>query len=68
MEAHRISPEEARQRVEAGHYVLFVDARSPDAWAKADQKLPGAIRIPADEIADHLRELPRDATIITYCT
>ena len=26
------------------------------------------IRIPADEVAKHVGDLPRDRTIITYCT
>ena len=35
---------------------------------EADIKLPGAIRVPADEVEQHLRGIPRDRVVITYCT
>ena len=31
-------------------------------------KLPNAIRVPANELDQHLDELPKDRTLITYCT
>lgn len=68
MEAHRIYPEEVEQRLDAGLDVVLVDTRSPEDWARSNQIIPGAIRIPADEIADHLGDLPHAATIITYCS
>jgi rhodanese-related sulfurtransferase len=36
--------------------------------AKSESKLPGALRVPADELEVHLDEIPRDRTVITYCT
>ena len=32
------------------------------------EKLPGAVRVPADEVDKHLSEIPRDRAVITYCT
>jgi rhodanese-related sulfurtransferase len=29
--------------------------------------IPGATLIPAGEVLDHISELPRDKTIVTYC-
>ena len=46
----------------------FVDTRNPQAWGEADTKLPGAIRISANEVEQHLDEVPHDRTVITYCT
>jgi rhodanese-related sulfurtransferase len=68
MDAHRITPAEVKLRVERGERVLFVDVRNPKAWAASPFQLPGAVRIPLDEIANHLADLPRDRTIVTYCT
>jgi rhodanese-related sulfurtransferase len=68
MDAHRLRPEEVKQRQDLGHAVFFIDTRSPDAWEGSDRMVPGATRIPADKIADHLDDVPRDQTIITYCT
>jgi len=63
-----ISPSEAKQMLDSGAHVIFVDARNPNAWGEASSKLPGAVRIPADEVNQHVQELPRNGTVITYCT
>lgn len=63
-----VSASEAKQMLDSGAHVIFVDARNPIAWGQASNKLPGAIRIPADEVSQHLRELPSDGTVVTYCT
>jgi rhodanese-related sulfurtransferase len=68
MEATRVTVDEVRERMDGGEAFTFVDTRNPKAWAEADTKLPGAIRIPADEVAEHLNQIPRDRTVITYCT
>ena len=66
--ATRVTPEEIRERLARKEQLTFVDARNSEAWSESDEKLPGAIRIPADEVAKHVGDLPRDRTIITYCT
>ena len=63
-----VTASEAKQMLDDGVHVTFVDARNPAAWGQASNKLPGAIRIPADEVSQHLRELPSEGTIVTYCT
>jgi rhodanese-related sulfurtransferase len=63
-----VSVNEAKQMLDRGERVVFVDARNPTAWGEATTKLPGAMRIPANEVEQHLGELPPDGTIITYCT
>jgi rhodanese-related sulfurtransferase len=62
-----VSARDAKQLLDDGQ-VVFVDARNPVAWGEASNKLPGAIRIPADEVTQHLGELPSDRTVVTYCT
>ena len=66
--AKRMSVDELRKRLERGEEIFFVDTRNPTAWAEADTKLPGAIRVPADQVEPHLADIPRDRTVVTYCT
>jgi rhodanese-related sulfurtransferase len=68
MEATRITTDEMRERLDRGEQFTFVDTRNPTAWGESDKKLPNAIRVPADELAQHLNEIPKDRTVITYCT
>jgi len=68
MEATRVTIDEVRERIERGEQFTFVDTRNPKAWDESDAKLPGAIRVPADELEAHLGEIPRDRVVITYCT
>lgn len=68
MEATRVTIDEVKQRMDRGEQFTFVDTRNPQAWADAKTKLPGAIRIPADEVEQHVAEVPRDRSVITYCT
>lgn len=65
----RITPEGAKDLVDRGQSVVFVDARSPDAYARASEQIPGAIRVPvadADAYVDRLKKT--GATIVAYCT
>ena len=68
MAATRVTIDELKERLDRGEQFAFVDTRNPKAWAEAEKKLPGAIRIPADEAEQHLGEIPKDRTVITYCT
>ncbi|HEX5733300.1 MAG TPA: rhodanese-like domain-containing protein [Blastocatellia bacterium] len=68
MEPTRVTVDEVIQRMDRGEEFAFIDTRNPKAWAEAETKLPGAIRIPADAVAGHLDEIPRNRVIITYCT
>ena len=68
MEATRVTAEEIKERMARGEQFTFVDTRNPQAWGEADTKLPGAVRVPADEVDQHLSEIQRDHTVITYCT
>ena len=68
MEATRVTVDEIKQRMDRGEAFTFIDTRNPQAWAEAKTKLPGAIRIPADEVELHLDEIPHDRSVITYCT
>ena len=68
VEATRVTVDEVRERMERGEQFAFLDTRNPQAWGEAETKLPGAIRVPAGELEQHLSEIPRDRAVITYCT
>ncbi len=67
-EPTRITVGELQERMSRGEQFAILDNRNPKAWSDAQTKLPGALRVPADEIEKHLDEIPRDRVIITYCT
>lgn len=68
MEVTRVTVDEVKDRMDRGEAFTFVDTRNPQAWGEATTKLPGAIRVSADEVEERLDEIPRDRTVITYCT
>ena len=68
MEATRITTDEVKERLDRGEQFAFVDTRNPKAWAESDKKLPDAIRVPAEELDQHLNEIPKDRAVLTYCT
>lgn len=68
MPAEPLTPTEAKAMLDRGDAVVFVDARNRMAWANSTEKVPRAVRIPADEVSEHLAELPPAALPITYCT
>ena len=68
MESTRVTVDEVKERMERGEQFVFIDTRNPTAWGESDTKLPGAIRMPVDEVGQHLDEIPQDRVIITYCT
>lgn len=66
LEGARITPAELRDRMNAGEDLLILDLRnrlSDDAPV-----IPGAIRLPAEELPDRNGEIPRDREIILFCS
>jgi rhodanese-related sulfurtransferase len=68
MEATKISAHEVKAKMDHGDPMVFVDARQPKAWNTSNAKLPGAIRVPVDEVEGHLHDIPRGRPVISYCT
>jgi rhodanese-related sulfurtransferase len=59
-----VSGTRARELVAQG--ALLLDVRTASEFARGN--LAGAINIPLDELPDRLGELPKDKTIVTYCS
>ena len=64
----RITIDELKKRMEAGEDFALIDTRNPQAWAQSDVMLPEAIRVPVDDLEQHLYEIPKNKPIVTYCT
>lgn len=66
----RISVDELKQLLKTDKYVVPVDARAPGAWNSGTTMMPGAVRVPPMEAAEHLGQLKKfkNRQIVTYCT
>jgi len=64
----RIGIDELKKRMQAGENIIFIDTRNPQAWAQSDVMLPKAIRVLGDDLDKHVYEIPKDRTIVAYCT
>jgi hypothetical protein len=53
---------------EQGQPMMFIDSRNAIAWGSSRVKLPGALRVPIDQVERHLAALPHDRRLIVYCT
>lgn len=61
----RITPAELQKLIDQGK-AYVVDVRTQDSFDMGH--IPGARLIPVGEILKHVNELPRDKTIVTYCS
>jgi rhodanese-related sulfurtransferase len=68
VEPMRVTIDEVKERFARGEPLLFVDVRNPKAWKASDMKLPGAVRVSADNVDGQLDGVSPDRMIVTYCT
>ncbi len=61
----RITIEEVKRRRKE---LVFVDARSATSLARDPSQIEGAIHVPAKEVEHRIKLLPRDRTLVTYCS
>jgi membrane protein DedA with SNARE-associated domain len=64
----RMQADELRQRLSSDTPPLLVDLRNPSAYSESLLTLPGAIRIPPDDIDPYIRKLPKGKEVIFFCT
>jgi len=64
----RISVEDLDALIRGGAAPLIIDVRSTTARALEPRWIPGALHVPLQDVAHHLKELPRDRDTILYCT
>ncbi len=64
----RITPEELKQKLDAGEDIVVVDLRSSTEFDADGIKLPGAVHMRPDELDERHQEIPRDRDVVLYCT
>jgi len=62
----RITPTELRSMLDAGDDVVVVDVRT--AVESETDSVPGALRIPLEELEARNNDIPRDRDIILFCS
>ncbi|HWS85484.1 MAG TPA: rhodanese-like domain-containing protein [Pyrinomonadaceae bacterium] len=70
--AEFISAAELKEKLSKGEPVTLIDLRSADVYASSDGKITGALHIKERRLRARLslpplRDLPRDALVVTYC-
>jgi 3-mercaptopyruvate sulfurtransferase SseA len=63
--ARRVTTAELEAMIKKGE-AFVVDVRNQDSFNQGH--IPGSRLIPAGEVLNHVNELPRDKTIVTYCS
>jgi membrane protein DedA with SNARE-associated domain/rhodanese-related sulfurtransferase len=61
----RITPEELRERMDAGEDLFIVDLRRPD---EDHDTIPGSVRLSVAELVSDASGVPRDREIILFCS
>lgn len=65
-EAPRITPEEAKARIDAGEEIVIVDVRGASYYAK--EHIAGAVSAPWATLSEGHAQLPKDKLLLLYCT
>ena len=64
-EARRVTVEEVKKMLDAGKAVIY-DTRAKAAYDT--EHIKGALSMPFDQVGAHITELPKDKTVVFYCT
>ena len=72
LKAEFVSAAELKEKLSKGEPLTLIDLRSVDAFASSDGKIMGALHIKERRLRTRLsmpplRDLPRDAEVVTYC-
>lgn len=68
LRVRRITPEELKQRLDAGEEVTIIDLRHSMDFEADPNTIPGAYTLPSEEFEKRYREIPADRELILYCT
>jgi hypothetical protein len=64
-EARRVNVDDLKKMLDAGKAVVY-DTRAKSAYDA--EHIKGSLSMPSDQVAAHVGELPKDKTIVFYCT
>ena len=68
LEGHSISAEELHSSISSGSKVLVFDVRQPLDILAYPELIPGAQRVPPEEVLQKPSIIPRDQDVVVYCT
>ena len=70
MKAPRISQEELKEKLDSAVNLTLLDVRNPADYAASSKKIPGAARVPLDELEAVIGrgELDKSVEVVAYCT
>jgi membrane protein DedA with SNARE-associated domain len=64
----RITPEEVKQKLDAGEDVLILDLRDAFEFEMDPRTIPGALHLSVEELEEQHQKIPRDREIVLFCT
>ena len=64
----RITPEELKAELDSGVDLAVIDLRHALDYEAEPRILPGALRLPAEELEQRGNELPHGRTLVLYCS
>ena len=63
----RITPEELKEKLDAGEDILVVDLRHSLDFDANPETIPGALHVDAAELEEAYQVIPRDREIVLFC-
>ena len=64
----RVTPEQLKAELDSGVDLAIIDLRHALDYQEEPRILPGAIRLPAEELEQRGKELPQGKTLVLYCS
>lgn len=64
----RITPEEVKERLDAGEGLLILDLRDALEFEIEPHTIPGAFHLSVEELEGQHQKIPRDREIVLFCT
>jgi hypothetical protein len=68
LDVARITPQELKEKIDAGEEIEIVDLRHAKDFETQPETIPGAIRIPVEQFDERHVEIARDREIVLFCT
>ena len=63
----RITPEEVKQKLDAGEDILILDLRDAFEFHEKPQTIPGAFHLSIEDLEAQHHRIPRDREIVLFC-
>jgi rhodanese-related sulfurtransferase len=63
----RMSPEELKNKLDAGEDLMILDMRHPLEFQAEPLTIPGAFHLPLEGLDKDFRKIPQDREVILYC-